>query len=477
MTHLTPDLKEVIGKGAEHCVSRSLMADRFVFMDEEMNEGKRVALDTFVTGGLARLRAMRKGWHTIVADRKAKPQDKAAAQRKLDKTAALDARTHEAELSTNHAEAWLNFLQTGFRVADDQILLGQLQARLLVNMAGSVVENAGLCLDRFSGLPMIPGSAVKGCARRMAIQQLLAKAVDDPGVASDEVAALLTDIALAFGWTDSEWKSNRKQKLQGDDVIKTDAYSDFWWAMATDTGNHSADPQRNVRWAEVSEKSAERLFKALCSKPRNPDKPLAPQLPNFAGAISFLPSWPLSVQAEGLPAGVPPELGRLELDVLTCHHGKYYAKEPGFDSAPDTEEPNPVVFPAVAAGHVFAFVVRPVRGERSSLSQPGKALHQLAMNWLREGLATFGVGAKTAAGYGWFEDSSPQLMPWWQLEMTVARLRLTHSGFVGYAPDQKDELVLALADQREVCRAWNRVDAASFKPIHDYAASQNIPLL
>jgi CRISPR/Cas system CMR subunit Cmr6 (Cas7 group RAMP superfamily) len=41
----------------------------------------------------------------------------------------------------------------------------------MVNMAGGVMENAGLCLDRF-GLPYIPGSAVKGCARRTALAAL-----------------------------------------------------------------------------------------------------------------------------------------------------------------------------------------------------------------------------------------------------------------------------------------------------------------
>ena len=51
------------------------------------------------------------------------------------------------------------------------LLHARLQSRLMVNMAGGVMENAGLCLDRF-GLPLIPGSAVKGCARRTALAAL-----------------------------------------------------------------------------------------------------------------------------------------------------------------------------------------------------------------------------------------------------------------------------------------------------------------
>ena len=39
-----------------------------------------------------------------------------------------------------------------------------------------------------------------------------------------------------------------------------------------------------------------------------------------------------------------PELGKLELDVVTCHHGDYYGGI--LDVAKDTEDPVPVVFPA-----------------------------------------------------------------------------------------------------------------------------------
>ena len=77
------------------------------------------------------------------------------------------------------------------------ILYAQLQSRLMVNVAGGVMENAGLCLDRF-GMPYIPGSAVKGCARRMAIRQLLE--MREAGTAASELAPLLADIALVFGW-------------------------------------------------------------------------------------------------------------------------------------------------------------------------------------------------------------------------------------------------------------------------------------
>ena len=92
--------------------------------------------------------------------------------------------------------AWQSFLSSAAGLSAEAILFAQLQSRLMVNMAGGVMENAGLCLDRF-GVPYIPGSAVKGCARRMAIQNLLE--AREAKELADELGRLLADIALVFG--------------------------------------------------------------------------------------------------------------------------------------------------------------------------------------------------------------------------------------------------------------------------------------
>jgi CRISPR type III-B/RAMP module RAMP protein Cmr6 len=273
-----------------------------------------------------------------------------------------------------------------------ELIFAQLQSRLLVNMAGGVMENAGLCLDRF-GLPFIPGSAVKACGRRFAIQGLLDRSQSSSS--AEELATLLKDIALVFGWGDSDWKPGRKRKRQGSGWIEIDPFSDFWWALADDSGDRSADSQRNSRWPDVAEKVAAKLFKKLHAKPRELDKPLAPQLPSFAGSVSFLPAYSIKVGANALPLAEP-DLGALELDVVTCHHGDYYASDDPAAEAEDTEEPVPVVFPTTAAGHVFIFAMLPLR------DCSGELLSQ-ARTWLSGGLGTFGLGAKTGAGYGWFD--------------------------------------------------------------------------
>ncbi len=265
-------------------------------------------------------------------------------------------------------------------------IYAQLQSRLMVNMAGGVMVNAGLCMDRF-GMPFIPGSAVKGCARRMAIHQLLVAG------SIEEKVSLLYDIALVFGWGDNDWKTGRRTTTSG-----RIPYSDFWWAMCD--GEEEKDDERKIVWEQVTEKVVQRLLDRLKRKPNTLNKVSPKELPAFGGLASFLPAYPVKVSSDQLPLPIVAELGKLELDVLTCHHMDYYRGDR--EVATDDEDPNPVFFPAVAAGHVFAFEVLPLCGSDEGLV--GKA-----RTWLSEGFSTFGIGAKASAGYGWFEDVTEEV--------------------------------------------------------------------
>ena len=256
----------------------------------------------------------------------------------------------------------------------------RLMGRLMVNMAGGVMENANLLLDRY-GLPIIPGSAVKGCARRMALQALhdwVEARTERP--ATDDACApccqdlttpaeMLAAIARVFGWTPEDWKAEKN--IDKKTKLETTWKSDFAWAVA---GNHN--------------------FLAAA-------KELLPAHETFAGTIAFLSASP----------NRDPEI---ELDVLTPHHTIYYSPEPdkakhpdkwktwnAHRSAPDTEDPVPVFFPAVkpqSEKDYFTFPLIPLRRAASSDLDYAK-------RWLAHGLELFGLGAKTNAGYGWFDAS------------------------------------------------------------------------
>lgn len=283
-----------------------------------------------------------------------------------------------------------NWLAQTTSTGKGQILYTQLQSRLMVNMAGGVMENAGLCLDRF-GLPYIPGSAVKGCARHAALAALHewcetgVKPTGDDNLFTaacssfNSPAEMLAVIARVFGWGEEDWDISKPTK---DGRVK----SDFAWAVG------------ETLWPEVLIQCAKALLRKELESPKD--------FGHFAGSVSFLPAYPVDLGKTGKVNGLPveiPVLGKLELDIVTCHHGDYYSEkrdvrgELKMPVALDVEEPVPVVFPAVAAGHVFAFALLPLRNCADDLLSH-------ARTWLACGLSTFGLGAKINAGYGWFTD-------------------------------------------------------------------------
>ncbi len=105
----------------------------------------------------------------------------------------------------------------------------------------------------------------------------------------------------------------------------------------------------------------------------------------FAGKVSFM-------------AGIPTNGCELALDIATPHHPEYYQGKRM--KAYDDEAPIPLAFPVVK-GNVsgkqeFIFRLLPLRGASD------ENLNN-AQKWLEAALSIHGMGAKTAAGYGWFE--------------------------------------------------------------------------
>lgn len=191
----------------------------------------------------------------------------------------------------------------------------KLKSRLIVNQAGGILENAGLCLHPHFGYPYIPGSAVKGVARHAA-----------------------------------------------------------WCAWHEAEEPHKADIARKMARVfgyPTGDKGLDDYLKGLaCDATRG-------------GCVSF---W----------AAEPDRKVPLVTDIVNCHHMKYYGSDNPSAVATDDEKPNPQFFPAVEAGATFLFTLVPLRGA-------GAEELKLAKAWLVKALTENGVGAKTSAGYGWFE--------------------------------------------------------------------------
>lgn len=217
------------------------------------------------------------------------------------------------------------------------VVVAQLAGRLIVNQAGGILENAGLCLHPHFGHPMVPGSAVKGVASHTA-------------------------------WC--EWTEVSERTERGRVALETAAVFGF------PTGHSDLD-------SELVETHPEVFV-----------NPHTGTRAAFKGMVAFL-------------AGEPVDSGRVELveDIVNCHHPTYYRG--ATSRAADDEDPIPNSFPAVEAGAEFAFPLLRLSGAghsrlRSLLVKDFDAASR-AKQWLVEGLTIVGIGAKTAAGYGWFD--------------------------------------------------------------------------
>jgi len=122
---------------------------------------------------------------------------------------------------------------------------------------------------------------------------------------------------------------------------------------------------------------------ALLNEECDEDDPLfadvfgAVKEPRRAGGVIFF---------DALPTSTP----RFQLDVMNPHYGEYYR---GQSPPADYLSPTPIYFLTVTrTSFLFALAARDGRQEWLGA----------AADWLRKGLETMGVGAKTTAGYGYF---------------------------------------------------------------------------
>jgi CRISPR type III-B/RAMP module RAMP protein Cmr6 len=217
----------------------------------------------------------------------------------------------------------------------------KLMGRLIVDQAGGVLENANLRLHRHFSCPFIPGSACKGVARHAAWTAW------HNAPAGDKKKELARKTALTFGYPTGDAMPSQAENRRREEMEYLDNYLARSFPTEFD-GDYG------------------------CFK-------------NVSGTVAFLPAYPVGTC-------------KLVADVLTCHHMNYYSGKE--NQARDCENPNPQFFPAVEAGTTFLFQILPC-SRKYSLDFSALAF---AKEQLRRGLLDHGIGAKTAAGYGWFED-------------------------------------------------------------------------
>jgi len=97
---------------------------------------------------------------------------------------------------------------------------------------------------------------------------------------------------------------------------------------------------------------------------------------------------------------IPAAPVRLKAEIMTPHYSEYYQSAENDITPPgDWLNPIPIPFLAVEKEQMFHFMITPRTSQY-------KADTEQCMQWLKDALQYTGAGAKTASGYGYFEEHS-----------------------------------------------------------------------
>lgn len=229
--------------------------------------------------------------------------------------------------------------------------------RLIVGLGNESVYETSMTLHHVYGIPYIPGSAIKGVTRHYFIQN-------------------------EFEETGCEWKQINvfENVLENFDVKKDEKlkFKDFDKKFSTKKRKTSEDLYKffyensNIKYeAKILIEVYQILFGSQKKK----------------GSIVFFDAFPV-------------EVPKIEPDVMNVHYPDYY----GDDKPPaDYQNPRPIYFLTVKETR-FEFMIG-IKGKNNATIKNGKFKDkrplELAFEYMRKALSEYGIGAKTAVGYGY----------------------------------------------------------------------------
>lgn len=217
-----------------------------------------------------------------------------------------------------YAEAFRRWWAS-FQGPDTLCFIVRAESRILVGHGTSAATGVGLTLHHTWGVPVLPGSALKGL---------------------------------------------------------TAHYVQTVYGPEQGAGEPEREPFRGLTWRESRPIQAPgEVFRRLFGAPDVDES----EEPGSQGEVVFHDAlW------------IPGKGALLARDVLTVHQREYYAQV-GRSWPSDFDDPNPVSFLTVAPGNRF-LVALEARGARALLERAGR--------YVEEALDSWGLGGKTAAGYG-----------------------------------------------------------------------------
>lgn len=235
--------------------------------------------------------------------------------------------------------------------------------RLICGLSGGIYET-NMTLHHVYGIPYIPASSIKGVVRSWIIAKVFGQ------------GSLVPAEEKEYPMINAEYRALKTSRLFCDLFGAPERIEKISFSQG--------QPQRRGKDYQLEGKE-----KSATGKEQQ-------------GMISFF---------EGLPTE-PPSLAP---DVINVHYPEWYKPE-GYSAPTDYQSPVPVIFLTVEAGSTFQLAIGTHNRQPLSdwpdyplLAEPvgldGQAsLLTLASKWLALALSEHGIGAKTAAGYGYMHS-------------------------------------------------------------------------
>jgi len=235
--------------------------------------------------------------------------------------------------------------------------------RLVVGLGAASVYETSMTLHHIYGIPYLPGSAIKGITRSYRIL-CMAEDLKNPNDYYERVA-LLEKFVEKFDLTEGfpKWDNVKEIKI-----------------------NSPTDKDKKISFSEQFYKSLE----AKQAELREFQLIFGTQ--NKQGCIIFFDSFPENFNAEDSE-----KTCEIKYDIMNPHYGPYYTEK-----KPPADYYNPTLIPFLVLENAkFTFYL----GTKNRLisSEEKENLLNSTKEWLRDALTSYGIGAKTALGYGFFE--------------------------------------------------------------------------
>jgi len=228
--------------------------------------------------------------------------------------------------------------------------------RLVVGLGAASVYETSMTLHHIYGIPYLPGSAIKGITRSYRIL-CMAEDLKNPNDYYERVALL-------------------EKFLERFDLVEKNVFPK-WEEVKELKVSSPQDKNKKVEFSEQFYKSLE----AKQAELREFQLIFGTQ--NKQGCIIFFDSFP--------------EHFEIKYDIMNPHYGPYYTEK---KPPADYYNPTPIPF-LVLENAKFTFYL----GTKNRLisSEEKENLLNSTKEWLRNALTSYGIGAKTALGYGLFE--------------------------------------------------------------------------